>query len=168
MSKSKEYSIVALGGTFEKLHRGHEALLKKALETGERVVIGLTTDKMVRSTKSHSIASYDERRRGLIRFLKRMGAAERATIVPLDDPYGPTVLDPEIQALVVSTETSARMEEINEIRRSRGLKPLAAIIVNMVLAEDGKPISTTRMIHGEIDHRGRLLKPTIGKPTRGA
>lgn len=161
--KPREYDLVALGGTFEKLHIGHKALLTKALETGERVVIGLTTDRMARGTKSHAVASYDKRRSELIRLLGRMGARERVEIVPLDDPYGPTTVDPRIRALVVSLETASRLEEINRIRMSKGLKPLVPITVGMVLAEDRKPVSTTRIVQGEIDQKGRLLKPTVKK-----
>jgi len=155
----KEYSLVALGGTFDRIHVGHEALIRKALEVGKRVIIGLSTDRMAEATKPHTVTGYEKRRRSLLRFLRRLGAEDRAEIVPLDDPYGPTVVDPNIRAIVVSPETAPRVDEINRIRVERHLKQLEVITVDMVLAEDRKPVSTTRMLQGEIDRRGRLLKP---------
>jgi pantetheine-phosphate adenylyltransferase len=154
----KEYSLVALGGTFDRLHIGHEALIRKALTVGRRILIGLTTDRMTRTTKTHAVTGYEERRRTLVRFLTRLRARERVEIVPLDDPYGPTVVDPSIRAIVVSPETAPRVDEINRIRTKRHMKPLAIVTVSRVLAEDGKPISTTRMLQGEIDRWGRPLK----------
>jgi pantetheine-phosphate adenylyltransferase len=46
---------------------------------------------------------------------------------------------------------------LNEMRAHRELKPVRIITVDLVKAEDGSPISSTRMRAGEIDGRGRLL-----------
>ena len=43
MAKSK-YKKVAVGGTFDKFHKGHEKLLETAFEIGEFVEIGVTSD----------------------------------------------------------------------------------------------------------------------------
>ena len=37
---------VAVAGTFDVLHDGHRALLRRAFESGDRVVVGITTDRM--------------------------------------------------------------------------------------------------------------------------
>ncbi|MEM2081946.1 MAG: adenylyltransferase/cytidyltransferase family protein, partial [Candidatus Bathyarchaeia archaeon] len=37
----KRFRKVAVGGTFDELHKGHKALLMKAFEIGTRVLIGL-------------------------------------------------------------------------------------------------------------------------------
>ena len=66
----KEFKKVAVGGTFDQLHKGHRALLRKSFEVGEKVVIGLTSDSFVaRMGKPHITASYEERRRELEAFL---------------------------------------------------------------------------------------------------
>ncbi len=58
----KRFKKVAVGGTFDKLHKGHESLLSTAFEVGEKVVIGLSSDEFVsKMGKPHLTASYAER-----------------------------------------------------------------------------------------------------------
>ena len=64
-----------------------------------------------------------------------------------------------IEGIVVSVETAWRAEEINELRRVRGLKPLRVFVVDMVLAEDGRPLSSSRVRAGEVDRFGRMVGP---------
>lgn len=155
---AKRYRKVAVGGTFDLLHKGHVYLIRKALEVGDSLVVGLTSDEMLKShPKSHFVAPFDERRKILLNFLDNLGALERVQIVPLNDPYGPTVDDEEVDALVASYETFGRGDEINAIRRKKGFKPLKLIIIDAVLAEDGLPISTTRIRRGDIDQEGHAL-----------
>ena len=42
-----KYRSIALGGTFDQLHRGHVALFERAFATGEIVYIGLTSNRMM-------------------------------------------------------------------------------------------------------------------------
>ena len=44
-----KYSTIALAGTFDRLHAGHWFIISEAFKRGERVVIGVTSDKYVRS-----------------------------------------------------------------------------------------------------------------------
>ena len=155
----KKYDKVAVGGTFDELHRGHKALLSKAFEIGEKVVIGLSSDEFVsKMGKPHKTATYAERLKELQTYLEKNGLANRAEIVPLKDPYGLTISGKGLDALVVSKETESIAEKINEIRNKAGLQPLKIISVNMVQAENCIPISTTRIRRGEIDRNGHLLE----------
>jgi pantetheine-phosphate adenylyltransferase len=155
----KKYNKVAAGGTFDEFHRGHKILLNKAFEIGEKVIIGLSSDEFVsKMGKVHKTASYAERLKDLGVFLKKSGLAEKAEIVPLNDPYGLTISGKDLDALVVSKETESIANKINKIRAQAGLAPLKIVTVHMVLAENSSPISTTRIRKGEIDRNGHLIK----------
>ena len=155
----KKLETVAIGGTFDEFHKGHQALLKKAFEIGNHVLIGVCSDDLVKKLgKPHKVATYEKRLDDLKSFLRKQGVLDRAEILPLHDTYGVTVSRKSLDGLVVSRETEARAYEINEKRRAKGLKPLKIILIEMVLAEDSVSISTTRIRRKEIDHDGRLLK----------
>jgi len=150
---------VAVGGTFDLLHSGHRRLLEEALEVGEMVTVGLTTDRMVsRLYKNHEVEDYDTRLKVLRDFLTERDALERTDIIPLDDPFGPTIDREDFDAIVVSRDTESGAERINEIRRSRGLDELAVVTIDMVLDEIKIPISSTRIRIGIIDGEGRLRR----------
>ena len=155
----KKYRKVAVGGTFDELHKGHRALLSKAFEEGEYVVIGLTSDVFVtKMNKPHKTASYAERLRDLTLFLEKSGFKGRFEVVPLHNAYGLLLDRDGLDALVVSQETVKIGEEINQKRAEIGLPPLAIIMITLVPAENKKPISTTRIRALEIDRNGHMLK----------
>jgi len=155
----RKFNLVCCGGTFDILHKGHEELLRRAFEVGDCVIIGLTTDDFVKELKkNHGSNPYSIRLKNLKNFLKKKGWIKRAKIVPLSDYGGPALFRGDIEAIIVSSETEKRAVEINRERIRKGLKPLEIVVVKMVLAEDGKPISVTRIRKGEIDRNGRILK----------
>ena len=41
-----KFDLIATGGTFDIIHKGHIELLKKAFEISSNVVIGLTSDEL--------------------------------------------------------------------------------------------------------------------------
>jgi cytidyltransferase-like protein len=154
----KEFRKVAVGGTFDELHRGHKTLLTKAFEIGERVLIGLSSDELVaKMSKPHETALYAERLKGLQAFLDDLSLLNRAEVLALDDPFGSSIKDRCIQALVVSEETKPTTFKINDLRELAGLPPLKIVIVKMVPSQNCTPISTTRIRKGEMDREGRLL-----------
>jgi pantetheine-phosphate adenylyltransferase len=149
-----KFKNVAVGGTFDHFHKGHEMLLNKAFEIGQIVLIGVTSDKF--GGEKGNIEPCSRRIFELEEFLKKFNS--RFIVKRLDEPYGPTIYNPEIDAIVVSLETKATAEDINKIRQEKGMKPLAIIIIDWVLADDGKPISSTRIRKHEIDKNGKVLK----------
>jgi pantetheine-phosphate adenylyltransferase len=154
----KKFKTVAVGGTFDELHKGHRVLLSKAFDLGEQVQIGLCSDNFVkRLRKPHVTASYGQRLRELEAFLQQNGLRRRAEIVCIDDPFGPTLSEQGLEALVVSKETEPIASLINKKRKEAGLPPLQIIAIDMIPSENHLPISTTRIRCGEIDREGHLL-----------
>lgn len=158
-----KFEKVAVGGTFDYLHDGHVEILEKSFEVGERVLIGIVSDTMKLVKDSVGIQPLKVRKQGLLKLLRSRGWIKRAEVRVISDPYGPTVDDGSLEAIVVSRETRSRAEEINEIRRRRGLKPLEIVEIPFVLAEDGTPISSIRIRYGEMDTHGRLKRPRKGR-----
>lgn len=154
-----KYKKAALGGTFNEVHYGHLILIYSALKLSEKVLIGVTGDDFVKTLgKNHPVKPYKERVDKLASILSSRDWLKRCEIVSLNDPYGPTIDDLSIELLVVSPMTYTRAVEINEIRVRKGLRPLDVVVCPLVVAEDGKPISSTRIIFGEIDSTGKVVK----------
>lgn len=154
------YKKVMVGGTFDYFHDGHRALLRKAYEIGERVCVGICSDKMAELLQKDSagVAPLVVRMWSVLNFLHDNDWLGRTEIVILEDPLGPAAEDPEAEAIVVSPETKCRAKEINERRLKNNLSPLQIVEIPFVLAEDGKPISSIRIRYGEIDEHGKLIK----------
>jgi inosine/xanthosine triphosphatase len=147
---------VATGGTFNVLHKGHRALLDAAFSRGADVLVGITSDDFARDRKTKHVP-LEERRKRLEAYLS--SKYDRWEISVLKDPVGPTAWDKEIGVLVVSPGTYVTGEMINEVRVKNGLDPLELVRVSYVLAEDYLPISSTRILAGEIDAEGTLSRP---------
>ncbi len=77
--------------------------------------------------------------------------------VRLDDPFGLTIGE-DFDYLVVSPETEPTARLINTRRAEQGKQPINIELVEYVLAGDGRPISSTRVLQGEIDIHGNLLQ----------
>ncbi|RLF41496.1 MAG: cytidyltransferase [Thermoplasmata archaeon] len=148
---------VCVGGTFDVLHKGHRALLDKAFEIAGKdgmVYIGISSDSMARK-KDDLVSDYERRKGEVIAYLKERGYTNYK-IVPIHDKYGLT-LDENFDVIVVSEETFDTAREINMIRKRKGLKEIKIEKIPLVMAEDGKPISSTRIRKGEINREGRIL-----------
>lgn len=165
--------VVVLGGTFTPVHNGHRALLHKAFQTASydsdrdgHVIIALTATalaKQTRSDQTHAdlLGPFEKRRESLDTELDRVSAAYSASyeIIKLEDTHGPAATQEDIDALVVSPEAKAqrRAHELNDQRMNNDLSPLETHTAPFVTAEDGAPISSTRIRNGEIDTYGRIL-----------
>jgi len=154
-----KYKMVATGGTFDHLHRGHVALLTRSFEVGEVVVIGVTSDVFARKEGKSPDQSYAARLRALRAFISNNFPGRKYVIAKLDDFFGPGIAAPDVQAIVVSRETAKRVGIANALRKEKGYPPLETVVVDLVLGEDSEPISSTRIRKGEIDTEGRTKRP---------
>jgi len=151
----KKVKKVVVGGTFEMLHKGHKAFLKKAFELG-KVSIGLTSDMMARERKKREVKNFKLRKKQLKEFIFKE-FLEKPEIVKIEDKFG-FAIERDFDFVVVSPETYKTAVEINKERQKRNKKPIKIAKIKFVLAEDRKPISSTRILKGEINKEGRLLK----------
>ncbi len=145
---------VILGGTFDILHKGHQALFNKAMELGGDLTIGLTSDQFAREMKGEIFHNFEKRKENLETFFFQKWKKE-VEIVKIEDIFGPTIKE-DFDYLVVSEETFGNALKINKEREKLGKKKIEIVKIKMVLAEDKKPISCTRIRNGEIDSEGNL------------
>jgi pantetheine-phosphate adenylyltransferase len=152
-----KFSLIAMGGTFDIIHRGHLTLLTNAFEISDKVIIGLTSDEFVQKKGKSPIHKYDERLKNLTSTIFKKFPNTHFEIAQLNNDFGPAVLEKDVQALIVSEETSAQGNVLNKLRSERNLPPVEIIVVPLFLAKDGARISTTRIKNSEIDSDGNLL-----------
>ncbi len=124
-----ELPVIALGGTFDHLHAGHKILLSMAAWiASEKIIVGMTGTSphlisyptqryshpssiqiddalLVNKSGKQVLEHLPERSERVRAFLTLFKPSLIFDIVPINDVYGPTAWDPNIQALVVSKET---------------------------------------------------------------
>ena len=143
-----EYTIipnfkkVALGGTFDCLHNGHKKLLTLAASIcDETLVVGIMSDQLLANKKNAAnIMNYNDRKLSVENFLMFIKPKMHLDIAKLLDPFGPTIIDESIEAIVVSSETIGGALKINSIRKEKGWQPLKIIISRR---HDGASLSST-------------------------
>ena len=151
-----KFDLVAMGGTFDFIHKGHIKLLSEAFVISTKVIIGLTSDEMALRKGKKLENDYGKRLETLVKTIEKEFPNKEFEISKLDNDFGPAVLEKKVQALVVSGETSDQGEILNQLRKQKNLPPVDVIVVPMVLAKDGQRISTTRIKNQEIDYEGNL------------
>lgn len=154
------YSHVFVAGTFDGLHVGHKALLSAAFKIGGFVTIGLTPDDYVAKFKPHpeEISTFAVRKNAVQSWILEKNYASRAEIIPIIDNLEPAASG-NFDAIIVSTATKPGALAINTKRQEKVLPLFSIIEIPMQLAEDGTPISSTRVRNGEIDTEGHLILP---------
>ena len=151
------FSLVAMGGTFDLIHRGHITLLSHAFEISEIVLIGLTSDSFAIKNGKNLKNNFDSRLENLKKIIHENFSDKKYEIKKLDNDFGPAVFEKNVEALIVSEETKHQGLVLNNLRREKDLPEVDVIVVPMFLAKDGERISSTRIRNSEIDSEGNLL-----------
>ncbi len=152
----ESFDLVAMGGTFDVVHSGHMALLDKAFSISSKVIVGLSSDQLAEKKGKNLTNDYPKRLSLLKSVIEKNFPNSSYDISKLENDFGPAVIEGSVNALVVSEETSDKGIRLNELRAERNLSPVRIVVVPMVLAKDGKAISTTRIKNFEIDDSGNL------------
>lgn len=133
-------------------------MLEAAVSLGCELLVGLVSDRM--ADKGY-LRPFAERKSGLERTLVSLGCT-RFEVREIDAPFAPELAGyapgsglEEVRWIVVSDDTFRTAERLNEERERNGLVPLDIVSVPQVLAYDSLPISTRRILGGEIDVEGR-------------
>lgn len=123
------FRLMALGGTFDRIHNGHKKLFTLAGCTADKIICGITSDSMLKGkAKASMIADCAKRMEGVRRFCSSIGMEEKFHIVEIDNPYGPTIDDPAIESIIVSSETISGAFKINVMRAEKGFAPLSILV----------------------------------------
>lgn len=151
-----EFNLVALGGTFDIVHIGHIALLEKGFSISKKVIIGLTSDQFAKRKGKTLVHDFQKRVSILESVIREKFPDSEFEIAKLENDFGPAVIEGSVEALIVSDETSSKGELLNKLRLEKNNFPVTIISVPMILAKDGKRISTTRIRNSEIDTQGNI------------
>ena len=149
---------VCIGGTFNVLHKGHKLLINKAIRTAGKqgyLFIGITEGDIIKTKEN--IKPFEERKKMINNYILEKNAAPKVEIKPIKDKYGPSIKE-DFDTIVVSPETAKTAEEINKKRKQIKKSPLKIVQIPFVLADDDKPISSSRITRGEINENGEILK----------
>jgi pantetheine-phosphate adenylyltransferase len=142
MARNKEKKVI-IGGTFEVLHRGHKALLRRAFKLGQ-VTIGLTSNVFAKKLKKRRVKDFRQRKRILAGFIRKEFKT-LPRIMKIEDKFGPT-LERDFDYIVVSPKTYKNALLINRKRKKANKKRIKIIKIKLVLGRDGKPISSSKIL----------------------
>jgi len=158
----KRYTMIGLGGTFDHFHEGHKHFLRYAADLAETVLVGVTKARLSHHKPFASAIEDFSERQGAVKHFCHQEKIQ-VKVVPLTDPYGPTLEKSPVRALCVTPETSAGADKINEVRDKLGMRPLPAYICDYILAENGDPIHSAFIRAGIMNRQGQLYASLLNQ-----
>ena len=129
-----EYDEVVLGGTFDRLHAGHKLLLSAAcLCATKRVLVGVTDAPMLlKKVGAEVIQPLDLRNVIVTEFVAAVKPNLWVESVGISDPFGPSIVERSLSAIVVSQETAQGGAAVNKRRLQNSLDELAVVVIDCV------------------------------------
>ncbi|KAL6489171.1 hypothetical protein MHYP_G00029120 [Metynnis hypsauchen] len=162
------YSDVVVGGTFDRLHGAHRTLLNICcLLANRRFLIGVCDQELLKNkVLKELIEPYSRRVQKLKEFLNDVKPSLQYEIVPLSDPFGPSVTDPQLQCIVVSEETRRGGEAVNRKRAENDLSELVLYEIPLIKDAHHTDIEEEKISSSSLRSRllGTLLKPPTPRP----
>jgi pantetheine-phosphate adenylyltransferase len=133
-SKAETYRIIAVGGTFDRLHYGHKVLLSiAAWLASEQLICGVADGRPLEGkTLGDLILPVSVRIASVVAFLQKIKKGIKHQVIPITDNFGPTIDDPKIEAIVCSRETIKGCEWINCQRALSHFNPLAIFPIDLL------------------------------------
>ncbi|KAF7708086.1 bifunctional coenzyme A synthase [Silurus meridionalis] len=160
---------VVVGGTFDRLHGAHRTLLNICcLMANRRFLIGVCDQELLKKkVLKELIEPYSRRVGKLHEFLNDVKPSLQYDIVPLSDPFGPSISDPELQCIVVSEETRRGGEAVNRKRAENGLPELKLCEIPLIKDTHHADIEEEKISSSSLRTRllGTLLVPPMPHPT---
>ncbi|XP_062381665.1 bifunctional coenzyme A synthase [Sardina pilchardus] len=158
------YSDVVLGGTFDRLHVAHKTLLNvSCLLANKRFLIGVSDKELLKNkVLKELIEPYPQRVQRLEEFLRDVKPSLQYEIVPLFDPFGPSITDPQLQCIVVSEETRRGGEAVNKRRLENGLPELVLYEIQLIKDAHHTEIEEEKISSSSL--RSRLLGTLLSPP----
>ncbi len=150
------HKIGLIGGTFDRFHLGHSALIRKGLSKCDKLEIWITSD-LAAKRKDPKVNDWEIRSKELLGHLG--DNSFRVSTHVLEDNYGPSVTHQDATAIFCTKETIQNCHQINKQRSEKGLASLDIYTVEKVSAWDGGQISSSRIRSGEIDRNGQSWIP---------
>ncbi|KAM8947543.1 bifunctional coenzyme A synthase [Pelodytes ibericus] len=164
----ESHSDVVVGGTFDRLHNAHKILLSVCCLLAERRLVIGVADKELLDDKvlKELIQSFEYRVDNLSQFLVDVKPSLLYDIVPISDPFGPSITDSALKCIVVSEETRRGGLSVNKRRLENGLDELVIHEIQLVkdslrCANEEEKISSSSFRNRLL---GTLLIPLTGNP----